>query len=138
MEIGSEFWDAPLTEKQNNLCSGNAYNTLSGRTALEVIARDLKAERGAKSVYMPAYCCDSMIAPFEKNGYEVNLTRLIAESVGVPVIASGGGGTPEHLAKVLSDGKADAALIASMVHSMGYTVGGIKTDLGRMGVPVRL
>lgn len=73
MEIGSEFWDAPLTEKQNNPCSGNAYNTLSGRTALEVIARDLKAERGAKSVYMPAYCCDSMIAPFEKNGYEVKL-----------------------------------------------------------------
>ena len=73
-----------------------------------------------------------------KNGYEINLTKMIAESVGVPVIASGGGGTPQHMADVLKEGKADAALIASMVHSMGYTVNGIKDDLNKLGVPVRL
>ena len=73
-----------------------------------------------------------------RNGYELNITRLIAENVSVPVIASGGGGTPQHLADVLTDGKADAALIASMVHSMGYTVDGIKRDLDRLGVPVRM
>ena len=73
-----------------------------------------------------------------RNGYELNITRMIAENVSVPVIASGGGGTPQHLADVLTDGKADAALIASMVHSMGYTVDGIKRDLDRLGIPVRM
>ena len=48
-----------------------------------------------------------------KTGYDVELTRMIAEAVPVPVIASGGGGTPQHLADVLKEGKADAALIAS-------------------------
>ena len=73
-----------------------------------------------------------------RNGYELNITRLIAENVSVPVIASGGGGTPQHLADVLTEGKADAALIASMVHSMGYTVDGIKRDLNGLGIPVRM
>ena len=73
-----------------------------------------------------------------RNGYELNVTRMIAENVSVPVIASGGGGTPQHLADVLTSGKADAALIASMVHSMGYTVDGIKRDLAGLGIPVRL
>ena len=73
-----------------------------------------------------------------RNGYELTITKMIAENVSVPVIASGGGGTPQHLADVLTEGKADAALIASMVHSMGYTVDGIKRDLDKIGVPVRL
>ncbi|MBE6351083.1 MAG: imidazole glycerol phosphate synthase subunit HisF, partial [Spirochaetaceae bacterium] len=55
----------------------------------------------------------------------------------VPVIASGGGGTPEHLADVLTEGKADAALIASMVHSGQYTVGGIKRQLAQKGIALR-
>ena len=63
---------------------------------------------------------------------------MISENVNVPVIASGGGGTPQHLADVLKEGKADAALIASMVHSGMYTVEGIKKDLQKMDVPVRL
>ena len=73
MEIGSEFWGVPLCEKQNNLLDGNLLHTLSGRTALELIAQDLKAERGAKSIYIPAYCCDSMLEPFKKQGYEIKL-----------------------------------------------------------------
>ena len=73
-----------------------------------------------------------------RNGYELNITHMIAENVSVPVIASGGGGTPQHLADVLTEGKADAALIASMVHSMGYTVDGIKGDLNSLGIPVRM
>ena len=71
-------------------------------------------------------------------GYEINLTKMISENVDVPVIASGGGGTPDHLADVLKEGKADAALIASMVHSGAYTIGSIKNDLNKLGVPVRL
>ena len=81
---------------------------------------------------------NSMDADGMKTGYDVELTRMIAEAVSVPVIASGGGGTPQHLADVLKEGKADAALIASMVHTMGYTVDGIKKDLDKMGVPVRM
>lgn len=88
---------------------------------------------GAGEIVLNSIDADGM-----KTGYELNLTRMIAENVSVPVIASGGGGTPKHLADVLTEGKADAALIASMVHSMGYTVGGIKEELAKMGVPVRM
>ena len=81
---------------------------------------------------------NSMDADGTKAGYDVELTRMISENVSVPVIASGGGGTPEHMADVLTNGKADAALIASMVHSGAYTVKGIKEDLKQIGIPVRL
>lgn len=81
---------------------------------------------------------NSMDADGMKTGYDVELTKMIAEAVPVPVIASGGGGKPKHLADVLKEGKADAALVASMVHSMGYTVDGIKKDLASFGVPVRM
>ena len=87
---------------------------------------------GAGEIVLNSIDADGM-----KTGYELPLTKMIAENVSVPVIASGGGGTPEHIADVVTRGKADAALIASMVHSMGYTVGGIKKDLSAMGVPVR-
>ncbi len=81
---------------------------------------------------------NSMDADGTKAGYDLELTRMISENVSVPVIASGGGGTPDHMAKVLTQGKADAALIASMVHSGQYTVSGIKEELKGMGIPVRL
>ena len=81
---------------------------------------------------------NSMDADGTKTGYDIELTRLISENVPVPVIASGGGGTPQHLSDVLTQGKADAALIASMVHSGAYTVNGIKEDLNKLGIPVRL
>ncbi len=80
---------------------------------------------------------NSMDADGMKTGYDIELTKMISENVDVPVIASGGGGTPQHLADVLTQGKADAALIASMVHTMGYTVDGIKKDLQKLSVPVR-
>ena len=73
-----------------------------------------------------------------RNGYELNLTRMISEAVDVPVIASGGGGTPRHLADVLTEGKADAALIASMVHSGDYTIGSIKKELQSYNIQVRI
>jgi len=62
---------------------------------------------------------------------------MISEAVRVPVIASGGAGTPVHLRDVLTTGKADAALIASMVHFGEYTVAGIKEYLAEQNVPVR-
>lgn len=81
---------------------------------------------------------NSMDADGTKDGYDVELTRMIADAVSVPVIASGGAGTPDHMAKVLTDGRADAALIATMVHSGKYTVNSIKDELNKSGVPVRL
>ncbi len=81
---------------------------------------------------------NSMDADGTKEGYDVELTKLIAQNVAVPVIASGGGGTVEHMAKVLTEGEADAALIATMVHSGQFTIGSIKEQLNKKGVPVRL
>lgn len=104
------------------------------KTDLDALEWAKKAvELGAGEIVLNSIDADGM-----KDGYEINLTKMIAENVPVPVIASGGGGKPEHLADVLTAGKADAALIASMVHSMGYTVGGIKNELSKMGVPVRI
>ncbi len=82
-------------------------------------------------------CLNSIDADGTQNGYEITLTRMISEAVSIPVIASGGAGKPEHLAEVLTEGKADAALIASMVHYGAYTIQGIKDHLAGQGIPVR-
>jgi cyclase len=63
---------------------------------------------------------------------------MISEAVAIPVIASGGAGLPEHLAEVLTQGKADAALIASMVHYGTYSIRGIKEFLDQQSIPTRL
>lgn len=83
-------------------------------------------------------CLNSIDADGTQEGYELTLTRMISEAVSVPVIASGGAGKPEHLAQVLTEGKADAALIASMVHYGTYTIREIKEYLANQGIPVRL
>jgi len=80
---------------------------------------------------------NSIDADGTKDGYELKVTRLIATSVGVPVIASGGAGTPGHLVDVFSQGRADAALVASMVHFGEFTIGQIKQHLAANDVPVR-
>jgi cyclase len=80
---------------------------------------------------------NSIDADGTKEGYEITLTRTIADAVNIPVIASGGGGKPEHLYDVLTDGKADAALIASMLHYGEYTIGKIKEYLIGRGVTMR-
>ena len=71
-------------------------------------------------------------------GYELKLTRMLAEAVRIPVIASGGAGKPEHLRDVLQEGKADAALVASMVHYGTYRVSELKAYLAGEGVKVRM
>jgi imidazole glycerol-phosphate synthase subunit HisF len=82
-------------------------------------------------------CLNSIDADGTQEGYEIELTRLISTNVGIPVIASGGAGTPEHLLRVLTEGCADAALIASMVHYGTYTMKEIKDYLAQNGVKVR-
>ena len=83
-------------------------------------------------------CLNSIDADGVQTGYELNLTRMISENVKIPVIASGGAGKPEHLAAVLTKGKADAALIASMVHYRTYTITEIKQHLKEKGIKTRL
>ncbi|MDR7485615.1 MAG: imidazole glycerol phosphate synthase subunit HisF [Armatimonadota bacterium] len=72
------------------------------------------------------------------DGYDLELTRAVAEAVGVPVVASGGAGDPDHLREVLTAGGADAALAASIFHFERYPIPVVKAHLASSGVPVRL
>ncbi len=107
-----------------------------GRTPMGVDAR-WWAQEGAR-LGAGEICLNSIDADGTQAGYELGLTRLISEAVSIPVIASGGAGTPEHLRQVLTAGRADAALIASMVHYGTYTIKEIKDFLHQQGLPVRL
>ncbi len=82
-------------------------------------------------------CLNSIDADGTQDGYELTLTELISTHVNIPVIASGGAGHPRHLYDVLTQGKADAALIASMVHYGTYTIPEIKSYLAGKGVKIR-
>jgi cyclase len=81
---------------------------------------------------------NSIDADGTREGFEVRLTRMIAEAVGIPVIASGGGGKLEHLYEVLTEGRADAALVASMLHYGEYAINEIKTYLSQRGLKMRM
>ncbi len=83
-------------------------------------------------------CLNSIDADGTGAGYELNLTRMISEAVDIPVIASGGAGEPDHIVAVLTEGRADAALIASMVHYGKYSIGAIKRYMDTRGVPTRM
>jgi cyclase len=83
-------------------------------------------------------CLNSIDADGTQEGYEIDLTSLISTNVRIPVIASGGAGKPEHLLDVLTRGRADAALIASMVHYQTYTIKDIKAYLNSQGVKMRM
>jgi cyclase len=81
---------------------------------------------------------NSIDADGTKAGFDLIITRRVSESVGVPVVASGGAGTLEHMASVLLEGKADAVLAASIFHFGTYTVGDVKKFLAKKEIPVRL
>lgn len=103
-------------------------------TDLDALAWAKKAESlGAGEIVL-----NSIDADGTKEGYEINLTKMISENVNIPVVASGGAGNPEHLANVFTKGKADAALIASMVHYGQYTLKEIKDYLSGRNIPIRL
>ncbi len=90
-------------------------------------------ELGAGEILLTSMDADGTLA-----GYDLTLTRRIAEAVSVPVIASGGAGTPAHFADVLTDGKADAALAASLFHDGKLKIPELKRELQGWNVPVRL
>jgi len=80
---------------------------------------------------------NSVDADGTRQGFELTLTRLIADAVPVPVVASGGAGCPQHLAEAFTQGHADAAIIAGMIHTGDYTIPQIKQWLTGAGIPVR-
>ena len=103
------------------------------RTGKDALAWAREGEkRGAGELVV-----NSIDADGTKKGYEIFLTSMISNSVRIPVIASGGAGTPEHLSEVFSKGKADAALVASMLHYGEYTISEIKSHLRADGHQVR-
>ena len=108
----------------------NGGRTYMNRDALEWAA--LCEKLGAGEL-----CVNSIDADGTKEGYELKLTRAIAESVRIPVIASGGAGSPAHMYDALTEGKASAALIASIVHYGEYTIPQIKQYLAERGCKVR-
>ncbi len=117
--------------------SPNGYRVYThggrNRTDLDALEWAREAEsRGAGEIVL-----NSIDADGTKAGYELTVTKMISNGVGIPVVASGGAGEPEHLAEVFEKGDADAALIASMVHYGEYTIGEIKAFLAERGVPVR-
>jgi len=81
---------------------------------------------------------NSIDADGTKSGFDLEITRRASEAVGVPVVASGGAGTLEHLAAVLLEGRADAVLAASIFHFGEFTVGEAKQFLAKQNIPVRL
>ena len=81
---------------------------------------------------------NSVDADGTREGFELEITRLIAEAVGVPVVASGGAGRPEHLVTVFREAKADAAIVAGMIHFGDCTIADIKKEMYAAGVPTRM
>jgi cyclase len=81
---------------------------------------------------------NSIDADGTKAGYDIEITRRISESVGVPIVASGGAGNLDHMVDVLKEGKADAVLAASIFHFGEFTVGEVKEHLAKADIPVRV
>jgi cyclase len=118
---GREFWEVHIN---------------GGRvaTGLEAVAWAKEvARRGAGEIILT-----SMDADGTKAGYDLPMTRTVADAVSIPVVASGGAGCPEHLYQVLTDGGADAALAASIFHYNEYGIAATKAYLAERHVPVRL
>lgn len=109
----------------------NGGRVLTGIDAVEWAVRGV--ELGAGEILLTSMDADGTLA-----GYDIELTRTVAEAVSVPVIASGGGGTPSHFARVLTEGKADAALAASLFHDGKLRITELKRELLGRGVAVRL
>jgi len=127
--------DVKRVETSAKIPSGYEIVIQGGRKATGIDA--LWWAKEAESLGAGEICLNSIDADGTLDGYELDLTRLIATSVNIPVIASGGAGRKEHLLDVLTKAKADAALIASIVHYGTYTIAELKEYLSGNGVKVR-
>ena len=134
-KFGSQCVVVAIDARKRTDGSGwNVYKN-GGRidTGLDAIEWAIKADKmGAGEILLTSMDCDGT-----KNGYDIELTRLISENVSVPVIASGGAGTKEHFYEALTEGKADAALAASLFHYKELEIMDLKKYLADKGVSVR-
>jgi len=135
-KFGSQCVVVAIDAKRRADGSGwNIYKN-GGRidTGIDAVEWAVKAcELGAGEILLTSMDCDGT-----KNGYDIELTRIISENVPVPVIASGGAGTKEHFYEALTEGKADAALAASLFHYKELEIMELKKYLRDRGISVRL
>ena len=135
-KFGRQCVVVAIDAKQREDKSGWNVFVNGGRidTGLDAVEWAMKADRlGAGEILLTSMDCDGT-----KAGYDIELTRMISENVSVPVIASGGAGTMEHFKEALTDGKADAALAASLFHFREIEISDLKEHLKNQGVSVRL
>ena len=134
-KFGSQCVVAAIDAKKRADGSGwNVYKN-GGRidTGLDAVEWAMKADRlGAGEILLTSMDCDGT-----KSGYDLELTRIIAQNVSVPVIASGGAGNAEHFYEALTEGCADAALAASLFHFKELAIADLKEALAARGVSVR-
>ena len=130
--VGMDVLQVPVTEQ---IPSGYEIVIHGGRKHMGIDA--LWWAKEVERLGAGELCINSIDADGTKDGYELNLTRLIAENVRIPVIASGGAGNPQHMVDAVTEGRASAALIASIVHYGEYTVPELKQYMHDKGVKVR-
>jgi cyclase len=126
----------PVRTDNLGQCPSGYEVTIRGfreRTGMDALAWIKRAENlGVGEVVVNSVDSDGT-----REGYELHLTGMIADHVGIPVVASGGAGTTQHLIDVFTQAHADAAIIASMVHTGEYTIAQIKDELIKAGLPIR-
>jgi len=127
--------DVRRVQVTTDLPSGYEIVINGGRTPMNIDA--IQWARRGEELGAGELVINSIDADGTKAGFEIRLTRMIADAVRIPVVASGGGGKLEHLYEVLNDGRADAVLVASMLHYGEFTVGEIKEYLREKGIKVR-
>jgi cyclase len=131
--VGMDVKQVPARE---DIPSGYEVVIHGGRTFMNVDA--VAWAKRCEALGAGELCVNSIDADGTKEGYELTLTRAISDAVRIPVIASGGAGSPAHMLDALTKGRASAALIASIVHYGEYTIGEIKRYLAAEGCKVRL
>ncbi len=128
--------DVLRVPKSKDIPSGYEIVIHGGRVKMGLDA--LEWARTCEKMGAGELCINSIDADGTKDGYELTLTRAIADAVSIPVIASGGAGKPEHMLDAVTKGGASAALIASIVHYGSYTIRQCKEYMAEHGVPMRL
>ncbi len=128
--------DVLKVEKSETIPSGYEIVINGGRNHMGIDA--LWWAREVERLGAGEICLNSIDADGTKDGYELELTRMIADNVRIPLIASGGAGNPGHMVEAVTKGNASAALIASIVHYGEYTIAGIKEYMDGAGVKVRM